>query len=429
VKLILKKYLKTALVILIVSVSVFGLNKVSDALKYTVEGFEEFSEYNEALSSVNDYFIAFYPQNQEFYNSLNMKSAADLEVLRNWLVDDDFFTLEKVKAIGEYSIVHGNYDSGNRITLKKVFDTYYAKIAPHIKSGFIIIDALIVLVILTAFFVLRVFSKKIFNRVLPVFILALLWLFFFTSLDWSVNSHYLVFPIIALLVYISAFYNSRQCLISIIISAVFIVIYLYLQFEHIHFRATLCIMLPTFVLLILSLSDSNLNKPKFKSFITVLKPIAFVVMFGVSVLTGYSIYNEVVYLEYPGDYDQVEEYIENHPDTLFIKEGIFRSTLNFKPLLRTEPKSNLISAGGWDKKSPSYKKKLESLGINHLFKEAIDSDRELVFYNFNGADALSDSKITYLAEYYNNHYSNGKTIYIEKVKSFEHYCLYKVVSR
>lgn len=134
-------------------------------------------------------------------------------------------------------------------------------------------------------------------------------------------------------------------------------------------------------------------------------------------------------MEYPGDYDQVEEYIENYPDTLFIKEGIFRSTLNFKPLLRTEPKSNLISIGGWDKKSPTYKKKLKSLGINHLFKDAIDADCELVFYNYNGADALSDFKIASLAEYYNNHYSKGKTIYIEKVKSFEHYCLYKIFSR
>lgn len=429
VKLLSKKYLKTALVVLIVSVSVFGINKVSDALKYTVDGFEEFSEYNEALSSVNDYFIAFYPQNQEFYNSLDMNSDADLEVLRNWLVDDDFFTLEKVKAIGEYSKIHGNYDSGNRITFKKVFDTYYSKIEPHIKNGFIIIDAMIVLVVITAFFVLRVASKKVFNRLFPISVLALLWLFFFYSLDWSKDSHFLVFPIIALLVYICIFFNSRQCLISIIISVVFIAVYLYLQFEHIHFRATMCIMLPTLVLLVLTLSESNLNKPNLKKSIMILKPIVFAIMIAVSALTGYTVYNNIVYLEYPGDYDQVEEYIDSHPDTLFLKEGIFRSTLNFKPLLRTEPQSNLISAGGWDKKSPSYKNKLESLGIEHLFKDAIDSDCEIIFYNYNGMDSLSDAKTAYLAEYYNNHYSNGKTIYLEKTEAFEHYCLYKVISK
>ncbi len=428
-RLMLKRFGKTAVSVILISACVFGLYKASGALKYTVDGYEEFVEYGSALSDVNDYKAAFYYQNQEFYNSIGINSANDIDMIHNWMVDVDFFTVDKLKAIDDNAKIHGDYDRGNRFSFDKVLNWYGDRFSWHFESGFIMIDGLILLVLVSGLVVLRIASKKVFNKLFPLFVLSAMWLFFFVSLDYRDECWLFVFPLLALVLYIGIFYSGRQSLVSIFVSAVFIVLYLYLQFERIHFRATLCIFLPAIVLLIFMLSNGNLQKTKLNTLLRVLSPILVTVVLITSVLTGMRVYQKYIYLEYPADWDETVSYIKEHPENEFIGEERFRSGNTFNPFIKNDAPENRASFGGWDIKSQTHQNKFKKLGINHLFKDAIDGNIVFVFYTYDGDYGLPEVKANAFAEYYNEHYAApGETIELEKVKDYTHYYLYRVVS-
>ena len=72
---------------------------------------------------------------------------------------------------------------------------------------------------------------------------------------------------------------------------------------------------------------------------------------------------------------------------------------------------------------------MEKNGIKHLFPDAIDSNIIVVLFDYWKNPHIMAGKVSNLKMPYNNHYApEGKYIEFEKIKSFQRYEMYKVVS-
>ena len=428
-----KKYLKTGIAVLIVAATVFSVNLLSENLKYTDSNYEDFSGYNDSLAKVIDYRIANFFANKDFYRSIDIKSFAETNILKRWCVDDDFFTKEKLDAISDYSKEYALDGAGSDASFKVLFRLIGPSLSEHVKSGLIILDVSIIIIVLFALWLLWLLKRKIFNIVFPIILFSAMWgILLFTTGGLTAskdNCNLLMLPIAIFSIYVSVFYNRYQKIIMFFLSAAVIVFYLYLYLSRIHFTAALCIYMPAYVLMIYSLNSDYRKKFNFKKHPMLLKRIAAGVLVITSVASGALLLTRYSYVAYPSDYDEVEEYINSHPENLFVQDSIYRTRNNFNAFAKPTTLDNAITFGGWDKHSRTYKESLKDKDIDHLFEEAIDSNMVFVFFNYTKNPDNLNAKIGDFQIYYNDHYApEGKTVLLKEIKSFDKYNMYKVVS-
>ena len=428
-----KKFIKPALALILTAVIIFGLNIFSESLKYTDPNYEDFLGYNESLAKVNDYRTANFFANKDFYRSVGIKSFAEINILKRWCVDDDFFTKEKLDAVSEYSFEHAYDGAGSKSSLKVLMTLLGEGLNQQVKSGLIILDVFVVIAVLFALWILWFFSKKKFYTVAPIVLFASMWgllLLATGGLTASTdNCNLLILPISIFTIYTAVFYNKYQQIITFFLSLAVIALYIYLYLSRIHFTASLCFYLPMYALMLFSLNEENLKKFNFKKHPMMLKRITAVVLVITAVSSSVLLFSRFTYVEYPSEYDKVEKYIESHKDNLFLQDGIYRTKNNFNALAKPYEPKNVISFGGWDKHSRTYKDSLKKNGINHLFKDAVDSNIIVVLFNYTNNPDLLNGKVGDFQIYYNDHYAiKGKGISLKKIKSFNRYTMYKIVS-
>ena len=428
-----KKNLKTGIAVLIVAATVFSVNLLSENLKYTDSNYEDFSGYNDSLAKVIDYRIANFFANKDFYRSIGIKSFAETNILKRWCVDDDFFSKEKLDAIAEYSKEYALDGIGSQSSFKALFRIIGTRLSDHVKSGLIILDVGIIIIVMFALWLLRILKRKIFNIVFPIILFSAMWVILmliaggFTA--GSDNCNLLILPIAIFSLYVAVFYNRYQQIIMFFLSAAVIVFYIYLYLSRIHFTAALCIYMPAYVFMIYSLNSDYRKKFNFKKHPMLLKRIAAGVLVITSVVSGVLLFTKYSYVEYPSDYDEVEEYINSHPENIFVQDSIYRTRNNFNAFIKPTTLDNAITFGGWDKHSRTYKESLKDKNIDHLFEEAIDSNMVFVFFNYTKNPDNLNAKIGDFQIYYNDHYApEGKTVLLKEIKSFDKYNMYKVVS-
>ena len=428
-----KRFAKTAVVLVIAAAVVFGTNLLSDTLKQTSPDYQEFYEYNTEVSRVNDYRIANFFANKDFYRSIGIESFAETNVLKKWCVDDDFFTKEKLKQIADYSEIHAGDGIGSRSSLHALFMIIGNGIQERVKSGVIIIYAVVFVVVVFIFWFLWLFAKKKMSVVFPPIAFAAIWGILFAAVGGPFggadNCNLLLLPICIFTVVTAILYNRYQQIINLCITVVSVALYIYLAISRIHFSAALCIYLPAYVFMIMSLDKNNLRKFNFKKHPKILRNIIAVVLILTSVFTASQLFMKYSYVEYPDDYKEVKEYIESHPDNLFLLDGIYRDDTNFNVLVKKDKPENTISFGGWDKHSRTYRESLEKNGIEHLFPDAIDSNIIVVLFDYWKKPEIIAGKVSNLQMHYNYHYaSEGKYVEFEKVKGFSRYEMYKIVT-
>ena len=428
-----KKYAKTALVLVVTLAVMFGVNKVSDALKYTSPDYQDFYEYNQELSRVNDYRIANFFANKDFYRSIGIESFAETNILKRWCVDDDFFTKEKLKQIADYAEVHTADGIGSRSTPHALFTIIGNGIQQRVKSGIIIIDAVIFVVVVILLWILWLLAKQKLKIVFPAVAFAAIWGVLFASTggfsDGLNSSKLLLLPICVFTVVTAILYNRYQQIINLCITVISAALYIYLALSRVHFSAAVCICLPAYALMILSLDEKNLRKFHFKKHPNVLKSIIAVVLILTSSFTAAALFLNYSYVEYPEDYHQVKAYIESHPDNLFLEDGIFMTDSNVNALVKPDTPDNVITFGSWDKHSRTYRESMKKHGIEHLFPDAIDSNIIVVLFHYAESSDATEGLVSDLQIYYNDHYApEGQYVALEKVKGFSHYDMYKIVS-
>lgn len=429
-----KKYIKPAVAVIITALFIFGSNMLSESLKYNDPNYKDFLEYNESLAKVNDYRIANFFANKDFYRSIGIESFAETNVLKRWCVDDDFFTKEKLDAISDYSLEHAYDGAGSKSTLKVLTTRIGEGLSDHLKSGLIILDVFVLIAVLFTLWTLFIVSRKTFYIVSPIVLFVSMWgvlLLTTGGLTASTdNCNLMILPIAVFTVYIAVFYNKYQQIITFFLSLAVIGLYIYLYLSRIHFTASMCFYLPAYVLMAFSLDENNLKKYNFKKHPMLLKRVFAVVLVITSIASGALLYARYSHINYPDGYEQVEKYIENHKDKLFLTDGIYMTKNNFQPLVKPYEPKNTISFGGWDTHSRTYKESLKTNGIKHLFKDAVDSNIVVVFFNYTDKPEMLAGKVGDMQIHYNIHYApKGKVISFEKIKDFNRYAMYKIVSK
>lgn len=428
-----KSFIKPAVAIILTAVIIFGANMLSESMKYTDPNYEDFLGYNESLSKVNDYRSANFFANKDFYRSIDIKSFAEINILKRWCVDDDFFTKEKLDAISDYSAEHAYDGAGSKGSLKVLMTRIGEGLSDHVKSGLIILDVFIAIAVLFTLWILFFVSRKKFYIVFPIVLFASMWgilLLTTGGLTASAdNCNLLILPISIFTIYVAIFYNKHQQIITFFLSLAVIALYIYLYLSRIHFTASLCFYLPAYAFMLFSLNEENLKKFNFKKHPMLLKRIAAAALVITAISSGALLFMKVTYVEYPEEYEKVQKYIKSHKDNTFLKDGIYRDKSNFNALVESDEPKNIISFGGWDKHSKTYKNSLKSRGINHLFKDTVDSDIIVVLFNYSGKPDVLNGKVGDFQIYYNDHYApKGKVISLKKIKDFNRYTMYKIVS-
>ena len=429
-----KKYIKTALALIIVAATVFGVNIISENLKYSDSNYKEFRDYNQTLAEVNDYRIANFFANKDFYRSIGIETFSETNNLKRWCVDDDFFTLEKLRKIADYSKTHAWDGAGSRSSFKVLAKLIGDWLSDSVKSGLIILIVFIIIAVLFALWILWMMARKKFYIVFPIILFSAIWGILIAAtggiLGGADKCNILILPIALFTIFVSVLYNKNQQIIMFFLSVMVIALYVYLYLSRIHFYAALCFYLPAYAMMIFSLDNNNLKKFKLKKHPDLLKRVTASVLIITSVTTAVLVFTQYSYVEYPKDYDKVEAYIDSHKDNLFLQDGIYRNKENFNALVKPRIPENVISFGGWDKKSRTYKESLKSKGIKHLFRDVIDSNIIIIFFNYTENEDLLAQKVGDFSVHYNQHYApKGKVIELKKVKDFNKYVMYKIVSK
>ena len=423
---ILHKYGKTILVLLLVLFVGFGLNFASKSIKSSSTEYTEFSEYNSVRSGSVDYYRPPYAENQDFYQSIGIHSQNDLDMLGTWHGDEDFFTTDRLSAISEYlkqpqfeSVFSLNYIY--RLLSNKINSV--VNISAEIVLGCLLVISIAVLILL---FIFRNKLKYLF----PVF-LSIVWLAFFYIYRIS-NLTVLALPL-AIVVIISSFvFNRYNFLVNSFLTLVFMGLYTYLNFTRNIFRTTYNIILPIFLLIIFNISKDEI-RVKVKQVSGMKRRslciVSAVLCTSIVIITAVSVYVFEIQIHYKDDDLSLMNYTQQHENTVFVceLENYKNVFYNYsEPLKPPKTSDNIIHFIGWLVGSPYYHHELQDHQITRLFDDMIDnSSIKLILRQKNngGRDLREMYEL-----YYNEHYSNGSEIILKEEDRVGDSIIYSIVS-
>ncbi len=457
-KTVFKKYIKTGIIIVLTAIIIFSLNTVSIALKSTVDGYDEMSAYNHALSSVVDYRTVPYYGNETFFNSMDIHSASNINLLKKWFVDDEFFTLEKLTAISEFCRDQVNKGIYKKSIISYVLDPIQKAFTQKAENGTIWIYLISAIVVLIAAAVLAILLKKQRAVVIKLALLIIIWLFYLLTTSGFNPYNILTLPLIFITFYIAVRYNNYQYIGTVALTLTMIAMYEYIVTRRCWFHTELAVIFPATVMMIFALNNDNLigfepkseqtvqlaknKKKKVKKNISkknkssntkakVLPTIISIIMIATSAYAGAFTFSDQVYIKPSTSNAQLREYVENHPENTFVINQTFLFKHYYEPFILPKEKQNVANFGLWVTKSKYMKNTFARNGIKHIFRDAInDTKIRLVLYDTteNGQTVVSGAST--LKEYYNEHYAKpGEKIDIVKSENVGSYAICKVVSQ
>ena len=426
-----KKYLKTGVLVLISFIIVYSANSASAALKHTVDGYDELVEYNNAISSVNDHNICSFFYEKDFYRSIGVESNSDLVLLRNWFIDEDFFTAEKLRAIRTYSDENLSYEYGKKDYFGYITTPIFQSFSEWTSDGSIVIIAIAALVALTALVIAIVIAPKKRAAILRLSSFILLWSFFLLVSGGFSYKNLMVLPFMILTFYISFKYDIFQYIITMALSLIMIILFFYLLSYRYLFHPLLAVFFPISIFAILSLDKSRVAKissagKNRKPATAIISVIAIIC----ALISAHTLFFKWVYVEFHEDNKKLTEYIDNNPDKVFLINQIVMLRGYYNPLIMSEEQENVVNYGLWVGKSHYMQNMRKINGIEHVFKDAIDNDNVLIpMYDATFDGGHANTFAMDFEAYYTEHYAEeGKEIKLESEGEIEGYSLYKVVS-
>ena len=410
---------KVVLAFLLVLICSTTLNLVSELIKTTDQDYLSFANYNSVRSASVDYPRAPYEGNEEFYNSIEIFSQNDLNMLGTWHGEEKFFTYTRLKEISEYS---SNPKFQTRFSLNYIFQLIINKIQSITFFSPYIILACIIVLSLLIISVLFIFRNKV-KYVFPV-ILVFFWLAFFYVFGFA-EYNYFILPIAVISVISSFLCNRYNYLVNVAITLLFFVFYLYLVFSRISFRATINIVVPVYILSIYSFRKKSIrfsvNIWKFQT----KRVISFICIFFVisgTILSAYFVFNNEISRRIVPINSKLSKNIQTHDENVYVCElqSLREICINYNSPLRAPiAVDNVIQEMGWVVGSTYYHKELTNNNISDLFLNMINENRiKLV---------LKDSEIKDMYElYFNQHYSNEGNIVLKEEYVADGFSVYLV---
>ena len=434
----LKKYAVTGVLLAAAFISVFGLNLASGAIKNSSEDYRELSQYYESLSSVNDSRNYPYYKNPEAFEAMGLKSAEDYYTLREWFVDDSFYTVERLDEMSAF-IREDTLDGLlNKSIAKKVLYPFEDAFSQMIKSKFILVYLFILIIAVFGVVFFSILFPKAKWLLIKLALLAFIWSFFFMISNVFGIESILLLPLIAVSLLITVRYDRFQTVITLFLVAGLLIPYAYLVTIRLFFYTALAPIFPAFVLMIFGIHEEyavKFEKRQRAGKITI--SVTAGLLAAVSVFTGV-----FVYINYVRIYDTecnplMEEYIEDHPDTIFLINQTQLMKSYYHPFILSDDKTNVVNYGLWMTKAKVFKDEQKANGIDNIFKDAINSNMRIVICELDETNGDDSSGATvreipsthYLAAYYNNHYAeDGEVIEINQTDSAGSYHIFEVVS-
>ena len=424
--------LKSFVLILIVTVIAFGTNIISTAINNADVQFRENVEFNSARSLVNDYEIAPYAGNEEFYNSLDIHSQEEIDLADLRHIDKDFFDTERMNKIGEYSSAStkGGLIANLKYAVVKTAKKLYMPLIKwkqtlNIKcSNILFVAAIFVLAAMilgVLIFVLLRLKKnqstayRIMLRIAAIAFVILLWLVY--AMVFGINSENVMMLMLLAISVISVLLMNRYAYIySFLLSLVAIGLSIYQSYFRSSFRVSFTIVVPAILLMIYSSSKDNVYfriRSSSRSR-TIYATASFVLAICAVCVLNISIWNNQVTANLVR-YDTVEkDYINEHSEIQYfhvINESKRMDESYMNALLPVNYPSNAIPYGGWYTASESYEALLLDKRINHLFLEMINNPNRRFIISQDLDDNKGNDIIHIYEQYYNNHYAaSSKTI-------------------
>lgn len=425
-----KKYYKPVVLVLLTAFVTFGINFCSEALKSTDPEYVNFKQYNAVRSATVDYGRAGYEGNEKFYNSIGIYSQNDIDCVGNWYGDYDFFNVDRLTAISNYS---AKPEFGMRFSLSYIYSFLREKISAVTGMNPELILFLAVVLVIIAFAVIYKFRNKV-KYLFPV-LLTLFWIMFFGVFKIT-ESSILMIPICALSVISSFLCNRYRFFMNIAMGACAISLFTYLNFTRISFRATYTFLVSIFIVLLLSVNKNNLRKVfQNKSFKLrkVLIPVICSALTISFVFTELLIWNNIIYKLPAEDRTDCElnEYVKANSDEIFVFDlsllRVFGENY-VNPLKEAYTPENTVELVGWNVGSPYYLEKLNENNIPYMFKDMINNEEASFIFTTRSLVKELNAK-DLVQTYYNEHYAEkNESIVLETEKEFDDYAIYKVVT-
>lgn len=431
VLLTIKKYFKTGILIVLAVIIAVSAEAASNAIKQKSESYNKMNEYYTALSAINDYDDTSFFMDKEFYQSIGIKSISDYSVLRHWFIDEDFFTVEKLRAIAENSRKN-NTLSNEKGVFESVFNPISTAFSDAWNSGIIIIVAFALIIFIFTIAVLCIFLENSRAALLRFGSFVLLWSFFFIiSKGFNIESM-LALPLAFLTIYISFRFDNFMYIKTLAIICVVLVLYCYMTTMRLYLHVTAALLLPAFVFLIVGLGkDVPLTFVKKKKLCGAVQVITAGVLIICSIISAQMIYNDQIPVHNAASNKALKQYIADNPDKVFMIDQTCMARDYYEPFVLSEEPTNIANYGLWVGKSGYIKNTRERNGINHVFKDSINSNILIPVFNNNTGKSIigANNIIEPLEEYYNERYAQkGEIIRVEKYDKAGKYLLYKIVS-
>ncbi len=433
----LKKYLTTGIMLVAAIASAVGVNAVSEAIKNSSEDYRELSHYYESLSSVIDTRINPFYKNPEKFKELGMDAHDDFMTLRMWFIDDHFYTSEKLNRLS--AVIREDIDDGidNKSVFEKVLFAFKKTSEKMLENGSMFLFLFVLALAVFGVVIGSILFPKNAGTLIKLLLLALICsLYIGISLTMISESKLLewilLFPLMAVSLLITLRCHARQAIITLSVLAAMLIPFSYLVTIRFVFRASMSVIFPAFVMIVFGIDTENLitfqKRPRIAGIALSAVALAFV---AVSVNTGIYVFKQQVFTFDAKSNQKLNQYIEDHPDTVFLVNQIMLTRRYYDPLVLPSEKPNLVNYGLWLPKAKCFKKAQAENGIENIFKDSIDSHMQIIIYEKDLPESSENDVFnSFLTTYYNNHYAeDGEEIEIRRVGNAGKYSLFEVFSK
>ena len=403
----------------------FGVRFLSEKSNAS-DRYAEFKTFNSARASVNDYKVAPYKGNEEYYNSIGILSQNDIYTIKKYYYDRDFFTTERLKGISKTATDNGYGKLSVKDIANQWLDRIDARMPFHVsKNILMVMVGAAILIAAVLLFIFRNKLKLLFPILLTVGWIIFMYRFTPTRDNFPAFVLALVFPLT------SFFYNRYHFLLSAALSAAVFGLYEYQYLSRLSYRVTLTFFLPALVFLLVGLSNDRL-RVKYQSIPAAGKKFAYVViaLFSAAaiIFMGYHNYQWKPHTRDIGEPNvTIQNYIKEHDDDLFVYNTNLYSAVDTsrdRALRISDVPDNAVVFADWQISSYYYDELLKDHDIEKLFEEMIDNEhRHFV---------LRRSNVKSVQQFYNQHYAkDGEKIkvVVETDKEFNKwFCVFRVVT-
>ena len=407
----------------------FACSLVSDAVKRSDGAYAGYEEYNAIRSQTEDYPIAEYEPNKAFYKSIEIYSKGDFDLLTCFKLDKDFFTEDRLETISAYAQEH---DSGIQNIYMAYFRSLQKKVEGIAGNGFLVYPLLGAAALLALALMLLLY--KIRNRIKLLFLViyGCVWGVFVLLLGTGLlTGDMLTLTLFVLSTVIVLIGNRFQYLYAMLFDTSVLLLYNYMAHMRISFRVAITFLLPGIFLLLMLFDTKDIRKglrtrcrqlPSWTgTVLTGLLAVALVVF--VQSRIGIFAFDRAA-----SKYDpELVGYISSHMDSVFFFDWYGCELVDhakYDPLVVPDCPDNSVHYGSWPIASHLFENQLGELGIGHLHRDLINSER------FKLVIAKEDAVyIKQLEDFYNTHYRNDADIVLQEVGSTARAWVYRVTEK